>query len=41
MRDLRSFIKKSENKVSGKLIKQIKCLELLPEIDFDFLVETR
>lgn len=39
MGDLRSFIKKSEKKVSGKLTKEVKCFELLPDIDIDNLVE--
>lgn len=41
MGDVRSYIKKFDSKVSGKLTKQVKCFELLPEIDIDSLLETK
>lgn len=40
MGDLRSYIKRFEYKVVGKLTKKVRCFCLIPEVDIDSLIKS-
>ncbi len=39
MGDLRAYIRAFDHKITGKLAKEVKCFDLVPEIDVESIIE--